>query len=128
MKMEAAGLITSRLRSGPALAYGFMFLLKQPIQMTRVRVEDITDKQPVLLIDDHTPKIADNRWKGNTRAVSMSREEFPWMFDGATTKKLFRITIFTIDQGEIVLEQPATYDATAKKWMTQTTPKLKKTE
>jgi hypothetical protein len=128
MKMEAAGLTTSRLPSGAALAYAFMFSLKRPIQMTRIRVEDVTDKQPVLLVDDRAPKIADNRWTGDTRAVSMTPKHFPWMFDGSTTKKLFRITVSTKDQGEITLEQPATYDAVAKRWMIQITPKLQKSE
>ena len=58
----------------------------------------------------------------------MNTENFPWMFDGSKTKKLFRITVSTKDQGEIMLEQPATYDAGAKKLLIQITSKLKKSE
>ena len=129
MKMEAAGLTMSRLPSGAgALAYGFMFALKQPIKIERVRVEDITDRQPVLLVDDRAPKIAKSRWTGDSRVRPLTPEHYPWMFDGKTTKKLFRITVTSSDQGEITLEQPATYEASSKRLMLQVAPKLKKSE
>src|ERR1044072_2479901 len=57
MKIEVAGLQARALPSGPGLAQSFMFVLKQPIQVTRVRVEDLTDKQPILLVDDRAPKV-----------------------------------------------------------------------
>jgi hypothetical protein len=127
MKMDAAGITTSRLSSGPALAYVFMFSLKQPIKMTRVRVDDLTNKPPVLLIDDRKPKVTNNQWQGVTQASSMT-QSFPWMFDSSTTKKVFRITVFAEGQGEIVLKQPASYDAKTKKGMLQLTSMLKKSD
>jgi hypothetical protein len=81
-----------------------------------------------VLVDDRAPKIAKNQWKGDSRTLPLNTEHFPWMFDGSTTKKLFRITVATKDQGEIILEQPATYYAGVKKLMIQVTPKLKKSE
>lgn len=127
IKMEDAGIETSRFSSGPALAYVFMFSLKQPIKMTRVRVDDVTNNLPVLLIDDRRPKVTKNRWRGDTSALSM-KQHFPWMFDGSTTKKVFRITIFAEGQGEIALEQPASYDARTKKGLLQLTSKLKRSD
>ncbi len=97
MKIEVAGLKGSPLRSGPGLAYLFAFVLKQPIQVTRVRVEDLTDKQPVLLVDDRAPNITGNRWTGGNRALPMTRANFPWIFDDFLTSRLFRITV--LDQG-----------------------------
>ena len=81
-----------------------------------------------MLVDDRAPKVINNQWKGDSRVWSMNAEHFPWMFDGSTTKKLFRITVSTKDQGEIMLEQPATFDAKAKKWTIEIAPKLKKSE
>src|SRR5436190_22262750 len=116
MKMEAAGILTSRLSSGPALAYTFRFSLKQPIKMTRVRVEDVTNNPPGLLIDDRRPKVTNNQWKGDTQALSM-KQHFPWMFDSSTTKKIFRITVFAESQGEIFMKHPPGYDAREKRRM-----------
>jgi hypothetical protein len=115
MKMEGAGLNGSPLPSGPGLAYWFGFVLKHPIQMTRVRVEDLTDKQPVLLVDDRAPSVTRNRWTGGTHTVPMTPGNFPWMFDDFVTKRLFRITVSTMDQGEISLEQPAKFNVATKK-------------
>lgn len=115
MKIEVAGLKGSPLRSGPGLAYLFAFDLKQPIQMTRVRVEDRTDKQPVLLVDDRAPNVTGNRWTGGTRTLPMTRGNFPWIFDEFLTTRLFRITVLTMAQGEISLEQPATFSVAIKK-------------
>ena len=127
-KMEVAGLNTKRTDAGPALAYGFMFVLKQPLEITQVRVEDVSEKTPVLLLDDRKPKISNQRWNGETPARPITPENFPWMFDRRTTKKEFRVTVFALPQGEITLTQPAVFPAEAKKWMIQTTPKLKKSE
>jgi hypothetical protein len=115
MKIEVAGLVARPLPSGPGLTQNFVFDLKQPIQVTRVRVEDLTDKQPILLVDDRAPKVANNRWTGGTRVVPMTPGNFPWVFDDFVTKKLYRITVSTQGQGEISLEQPATFDVAIKK-------------
>jgi hypothetical protein len=117
MKIEVAGLQARPLPSGPGLAQIFTFVLKQPIEVTRVRVEDLTDKQPILLVDDRAPKVADKRWTGGTRVVPMTPGNFPWVFDDFATKKLYRITVSTQGQGEISLEQPATYDVAIKKML-----------
>jgi hypothetical protein len=123
MKIEVAGLQARALPSGPGLAQSFMFVLKQPIQVTRVRVEDLTDKQPILLVDDRAPKVADNRWTGMTRVVPMTPANFPWVFDDFVTRKLYRITLSTQEQGEISLEQPATFEVAVKKMLRRINPK-----
>lgn len=126
MKIELAGLEGSPLRSGPGLAYLFAFVLKQPVQVTRVRVEDLTDKQPVLLVDDRAPKVTGDRWSGRTRAQPMTHGNFPWVFDDFHTKKLFRFTVSTRDQGEISLEQPARFDVAIKEVLRKINPKKSK--
>jgi len=42
--MEVAGFVVSRSASGPQLKYIFGFATKKPAQITRVKVEDITEK------------------------------------------------------------------------------------
>jgi hypothetical protein len=68
-------------------------------------------------VDDRAPKVADNWWRGITRVAPMTPENFPWVFDDFVTKKLYRFTVSTRDQGEISLEQPATFDVAIKKML-----------
>ena len=56
-KMEVAGFVVNRSASGPQLKYIFGFATKKPAQITHVKVEDITEKQPIVLVDDKEPKI-----------------------------------------------------------------------
>ena len=87
MKMEVAGLEARPLPSGPGLAQNFVFVLKQPIQVTRVRVEDLTDKQPILLVDDRAPKVANNRWTGGNPPPPKHPGNSPWVDDFFNKKK-----------------------------------------
>jgi hypothetical protein len=126
MKMEAAGIVTGPGPSGPQLVYSFTFSLKRPLHMTRVRVEDVTNKSAVLLVDDHTPKVAGNLWNAGTRAAPLTPENFPWMFEDSKSLRVFRVTVSAADQPDIILEQPAIYPASAKKVMIQAAAKTKK--
>jgi hypothetical protein len=125
-KMEAAGFSVSRSSAGPELNYEFMFVLKQRIQITRVKIEDVTDKSAVLLIEDKQPKIKDNRWNGSTPASRVTATTFPWMYDNKTTKKLFRVTVAMGQGGEMVLTQPAAFSASTKRAMLEMAGRLKK--
>ncbi len=125
-KMEAAGFSVGRSSAGPELNYEFTFLLKQRIQLTRVKIEDVTDKNVVLLIEDKQPKIKDNRWNGNTPASLVTPTTFPWMYDNKTTKKLFRVSVVTGQHSEMVLTQPATFSASTKRAMLEMAGRLKK--
>ena len=125
-KMEVAGFVVNRSPSGPQLKYIFGFATKKPAQITHVKVEDITEKKPIVLVDDKEPKIEKNRWSGHSAITSVSSEMTPWMFDKRTTKMIFRITVSTAESGDKEVVQPATYPASSKQMMLQMASKPKK--
>jgi hypothetical protein len=125
-KIETAGLLANRSKSGNTLAYTFMFLLKKPIKILRVRVEDVSGNQPVLLVDDTTPKISGGRWRATTSARPLTPDNYPWMFDTSDTRRSYRVTVSTLDNGDIVLVQPTKFYAPVKKVMIQAASQSKK--
>jgi hypothetical protein len=125
-KIENAGFQADTSKSRPTLKYAFMFLLKKPIKILRVRVEDVSGNPPVLLVDDTTPKISDGRWRAMTSALPMTPDNFPWMFDASDTRKSFRVTVSTLDNGDIVLVQPTKFYAPVKKAIIQISSRPKK--
>jgi hypothetical protein len=125
-KMEVAGFVVSRSASGPQLKYIFGFATKKPGQITRVKVEDITERESIVLVDDKEPKIEKNRWSGHSAITPVTSEKTPWMFDNRTTKMVFRITVSTAESDDKEVVQPATYPASAKKMMLQIASKPKK--
>ena len=125
-KMEVAGFLVTRSASGPQLKYIFGFATKKPVQITHVKVEDITEKQPIVLVDDKEPKIEKNRWSGHSAIMPVTSETTLWMFDKRTTKMIFRITASTAESGDKEVVQPATYPASSKQMMLQMASKPKK--
>ena len=125
-KIENAGFLANTSKSRPTLKYAFMFLLKKPIKILRVRVEDVSGNPPVLLVDDTTPKISGGQWRAMTSARPMTPDNFPWMFDSSDTRKSFRVTVSTPDKGDIVLVQPAKFYASIKKVIIQISRSKKK--
>lgn len=125
-KIDHAGIRGERSKSGPTLKYVFMFLLKKSIKVLRVRVEDVSGNPPVLLVDDKTPKISEGRWRGMTSARPLTPDNYPWMFDASATRKSFRVTVSTRDNGDIVLVQPTKFYASPKKMTIQITSQPKK--
>jgi hypothetical protein len=125
-KIETAGLMADRSKSGNTLVYAFMFVLKKSIKVTRVRVEDVSDKAPALLAGDTTPKISGGQWRGKTSARPLTPDNYPWMFDTSDSRRSFRVTVSTLDNGDIVLVQPAKFYAPVKKLMIQIPSRRKK--
>ena len=126
--MEVAGFVVNRSASGPQLKYIFGFATKKPAQITHVKVEDITEKQPIVLVDDKEPKIEKNRWSGHSAIMPVTSETTPWMFDKRTTKMIFRITVSTAAADDINLVQPATYSASTKRLMLEMAGRLKESK
>ena len=77
-------------------------------------------------MDDKNPKGADGHWRGNSRKLPLNRENYPWMYDYFNTKRLFRVTISSKEQPEMVLTQAAAFSGREKAQIREIlTPKQK---
>jgi hypothetical protein len=93
----------------------FGIKLKQPVQLRSIRVEDVTEGSPVLLVNDQAPQVEGGAWTGYTGAIEPSASALPWLFDNTPARRAFRFTVTDLNGQESVLEQTVTYPVKTKK-------------
>jgi hypothetical protein len=93
----------------------FGIKLRQPVQLRSIRIEDVTEGSPVLLVNDQAPQAEGNAWTGYTGAIEPSASAIPWLFDNTPAKRTFRFTVTDLNGQDSVLEQTVTYPVKTKK-------------
>lgn len=89
--------------------------LRQPVQLRSIRIEDVTEGSPILLINDQAPQVEANAWTGYTGAIEPSASALPWLFDNTPAKRTFRFTVTDLNGQDSVLEQTVTYSVKTKR-------------
>ena len=89
--------------------------LRQTVQLRSIRIEDVTEGSPVLLINDQAPQVEASAWTGYTGAIEPSASALPWLFDNTPAKRTFRFTVTDLNGQDSVLEQTVTYSVKTKK-------------
>ena len=97
----------------------FGIRLKQPVQLRSIRIEDVTEGSPVLLVNDQAPQVEGGAWNGYTGAIEPSASALPWLFDNTPAKRTFRFTVTDLNGQDSVLEQAVTYPVKTKKDLTK---------
>jgi hypothetical protein len=93
----------------------FGLKLKQAVQLRSIRIEDVTEGTPVLLVNDQAPQVEAGAWSGYTGAMEPSASALPWLFDNNPAKRTFRFTVTDLNGQDSVLEQTVTYPVKSKK-------------
>ncbi|MBV8099168.1 MAG: hypothetical protein JOZ31_08420 [Verrucomicrobia bacterium] len=93
----------------------FGLKLKQPVQLRSIRIEDVTEGSPVLLVNDQAPQVQGGAWTGYTGAIEPSASALPWLFDNTPARRTFRFTVTDLNGQDSVLEQTVTYPVKTKK-------------
>jgi hypothetical protein len=93
----------------------FGIKLRQPVQLRSIRVEDVSEGSPVLLVNDQAPQAAGGAWTGYTGAIEPSASAIPWLFDSTPARRTFRFTVTDLNGQDSVLEQTVTYPLKTKK-------------
>jgi hypothetical protein len=93
----------------------FGLKLRQPVQLRSIRIEDVTEGSPVLLVNDQAPQVEGSAWTGYTGAIEPSASALPWLFDNTPAKRTFRFTVTDLNGQDSVLEQTVTYPVKTKK-------------
>jgi hypothetical protein len=93
----------------------FGLKLKQPVQLRSIRIEDVTEGSPVLLVNDQAPQASGGAWTGYTGAIEPSASALPWLFDNSPARRTFRFTVTDLNGQDSVLEQSVTYPVKTKK-------------
>jgi len=97
------------------LRWSFGLRVKQPIQLRSVRVEDITNAGPISYISDQAPQVTGGQWISYSGAIEPNAAAIPWLYDNATSSRVFRITITDLNNQVSVLNQSVSYSPQSKK-------------
>lgn len=109
IKVEGAGF----LMTDGKLVWAFNFTSQKPIM--NVRVEDVSEKTAVLLVEDKTPSLKEGMWSGRANPIAINKEESPWVFTRGNTVKVFRFTVLIAgNSAPTVIHQPAVYGTEVK--------------
>jgi hypothetical protein len=89
---------------------------KQALELTNIRIEDVTGSSPVLLVNDVAPQQDGGVWKENAGLMEISSAGAGWLLEPKETVRVFKFTIrepngqtYVLYQG--VLQSPATKEA-----------------
>jgi hypothetical protein len=89
---------------------------KQALELTNIRIEDVTGSSPLLLVNDVAPQQDSGIWKENTGLMEISSAGAGGLLDPKETVRVFKFTIsepngqsYVLYQG--VLQSPATKQA-----------------
>jgi hypothetical protein len=109
-----AGLQTVNLDGNYYLRWAFSIQPKQATELTAIRIEDVTDSAPLLLVNDVAPQLDGGKWTENAGLMELSSASLRWLFAPKETVRVFRCTITEVDGRSYVLYQGVWYSPAAK--------------
>ena len=87
---------------------------KQAAVLSVIRIEDVTDAVPLLLVNDVAPQQDGGKWTGNAGLMEPSSTSVRWLYEPKETVRVFRFTITEVDGRSYVLYQGVLYSPAAK--------------
>jgi hypothetical protein len=116
-RVTTSGLFDDRERGRIFMRWVFSVHFKEQTMVRNVPVEDVTDKKPVLLIEDHSPNVTVDLWTGRGSVIPFDAKYLPWFFRRADSTRVFRIVIREKAGKSYELYQGARFSADKKNLM-----------
>jgi hypothetical protein len=98
-------------------SYIFGFYEKKGGIPRRVVVEDVSDDEPTLWVDDRNPVLKNGHWEYSCPPVEYAEKSLRWLREIDNSVRIYR---FTIEQGDgpaLVLYEPAVFPAPVKEFI-----------
>jgi hypothetical protein len=109
-----AGLQTVNLDGNYYVRWNFAITPKQAIMLGAIRIEDVSDPAPLLLVNDVAPQLDTGKWTENAGLMEPSSTSVRWLFEPKETVRVFRITITEPSGQSSQLYQGVQYSPPAK--------------
>jgi hypothetical protein len=116
-RVTTSGLFDDRERGRIFMRWIFSVHFKQPTTVQNVRVEDLSDKKPILLLESDSPQVTADVWTGRGSAIPFDAKDLPWFFQRGDTTRVFRIVIREKSGRSYQLYQGASFSADKKNLM-----------
>jgi len=113
-RVTTSGLFDDRERGRIFMRWVFSIHFKQPTMVRNVRVEDVSDKKAVLLIEDDSPNVTADLWTGRGSAIPFDAKYLPWFFQRGDSSRVFSIVIRERSSKSYELYQGARFSADKK--------------
>jgi len=94
--------------------WNFAIRPKQAAVLSAVRIEDVSDPAPLLLVNDVAPQVDAGKWTANAGLMDLSSASVRWLFEPKETVRIFRFTIGEPDGRSDVLYQAVQYSQASK--------------
>jgi hypothetical protein len=93
------------LNNDKKLIYGFHLSDSRGRALRRIRVEDVSDDTPILLVDDAQPALKDKKWLGGSKPFEPGDPAVAWVSTITNSLRVFRFTVTLPDGRDVVLLQ-----------------------
>lgn len=93
----------------PRVFLAFAFRNESGQALRSVRVEDVADAAPVLVVEDLAPKMAGGEWRGLTPALTSFGPPIEWIRYLDASNRVYRFTVTLADGRTVVLNQLAVF-------------------
>jgi hypothetical protein len=110
-----AGLQAVTLDGNYYLRWSFAIRPKQADALSSIRIDDVTDGSPLLLVNDVAPQLDGGQWHETAGLMPLSAASLHWLFEPNNSVRIFRIAITGMDGRTDQLEQRIGYSQDAKK-------------
>jgi hypothetical protein len=113
--VTGAGLQTVNSDGNYYVRWSFSIRPKQTVELSAIRIEDVTESAPLLLVNDVAPQQQDGgKWTENAGLMELSSTTVRWLSEPNQTVRVFRFTINEVDGRSYVLYQGVLYSPAAK--------------
>jgi hypothetical protein len=96
------------------LRWTFAVRPKQPTELSSIRIEDVSDAAPVLLVNDVAPQQEAGKWIGKAGLMELSSTSIPWFYENTETVRTLRVAVTEISGQTYKLYQGVLYTPSAK--------------
>ncbi|PTX90935.1 hypothetical protein [Opitutus sp. ER46] len=96
--------------------FGMSATAKAPA-LQRLRIEDISDEKPALLLDEANPKFEKNSWMGKTDIIAAEDRRMAWLFQITSSMRVYRFTLTTTAGETITFNHVSIYPPMIKESM-----------
>jgi hypothetical protein len=108
------GLQTVNLDGNYYVRWSFSIRPKQAAELGAIRIEDVSDAAPLLLVNDVAPQQNGGKWTENAGLMELSSTSARWLSEPNPTVRVFRFTINEVDGRSYVLYQGVLYSPASK--------------
>jgi hypothetical protein len=96
------------------LRWSFALRPKQGAVLSTIRIEDVSDPAPLLLVNDVSPQLDAGQWMENAGLMDLPSASARWLFESKETVRIFRFTMSEPDGQSYVLYQGVRYSPASK--------------